>query len=286
MTAAIAAIPFRFFDLRVLRTAQLSPSFLRITFGGANLAEVICGGRDQRVKLFFPRPEQDVPVLPEDNDGDWFGRWRAMDPQVRAVMRTYTVREHRTDANELDIDFAIHEPGGGPATQWAAQASAGSRVALLGPVIEDNGGVDFQPPQDADWVLLTADETAVPAVEAILAWLPAATLVWVWIEVACAEDIREMPTEAQAEVSWLVRESANAQADATLTAVREAQLPSGKPYAWIAGESSEVQALRLHLVRERGFERDAVVFTGYWRRGAGEDDLIVERFGSGSQDQG
>jgi NADPH-dependent ferric siderophore reductase len=190
MTAAIAAIPFRFFDLRVLRTAQLSPSFLRITFGGANLAEVICGGRDQRVKLFFPRPELDVPVLPEDNGGDWFGRWRAMDPQVRAVMRTYTVREHRTDANELDIDFAIHEPGGGPATQWAAQASAGSRVALLGPVIEDNGGVDFQPPQDADWVLLTADETAVPAVEAILAWLPAATQVRVWIEVACAEDIR------------------------------------------------------------------------------------------------
>jgi NADPH-dependent ferric siderophore reductase len=75
-------------------------------------------------------------------------------------MRTYTVREHRKDVGELDIDFAVHGPGGSPATRWAARASEGSRVALLGPVVEDNGGVDFQPPRDADWVLLTADETA------------------------------------------------------------------------------------------------------------------------------
>jgi NADPH-dependent ferric siderophore reductase len=67
--------------------------------------------------------------------------------------------------------------------------------------------------------------------------------------------------------------------------VRAAQLPGGKPYAWIAGESIEVQALRRHLVRERGFDRDAIVFSGYWRRGAGEDDLLVERFGDGTADQ-
>jgi NADPH-dependent ferric siderophore reductase len=320
MTSAIAALPFRFFDLRVLRSTRLSPSFLRITFGGADLAEVNCGGRDQRVKLFFPHQHQDVPVLPENRDGDWFTRWRAMDPAVRAVMRTYTVREHRKDVGELDIDidFAVHGPGGGPATRWAARASEGSRVALLGPVVEDNGGVDFQPPRDADWVLLTADETALPAVEAILSWLPADTRARVWVEVACAEDIRGLWTEADAEITWLVRdahesrrdahgadespvgsggsddrsgggvggsESGGGDAGAVLEAVRGACLPEGKPYAWIAGESAEVQALRRHLVRERGFGRDSIVFTGYWRRGAGEDDLLVERFGDGAVDQ-
>jgi NADPH-dependent ferric siderophore reductase len=61
-------------------------------------------------------------------------------------------------------------------------------------------------------------------------------------------------------------------------------LPRVKPYAWIADESAEVQALRRHLLRERGFERDAIVFTGYWRRGADEDDLLVERFGASDQD--
>jgi NADPH-dependent ferric siderophore reductase len=260
------------------------------------IAEVRCGGRDQRVKLFFPHPHQDAPVLPEGGDGDWFAQWRAMDPSVRAVMRTYTVREHRKDADELDIDFAVHGPDGGPATQWALRARVGSRVGLLGPILENNGAVDFQQSQDTDWVLLTADETALPAVEAILAWLPPTMLVRAWVEVACAQDIRELPTQAQAEITLLVRDAADAhtgKADlaeevdeaALVCAVRAAQLPDGKPYAWIAGESSVVRALRRQLVRERGFEREAVVFTGYWRRGAGEDDLIAERFNDTTSDE-
>lgn len=292
MTAAIAASPFRFFDLRVKRTARLGPSFVRVTFDGAELAQVACGGRDQRVKLFFPHPHQELPVMPADCDDDWFGRWRAMDPRVRAVMRSYTIREHRPAAGELDIDFAVHGAGdegagGGPASRWAARAEVGSRVVFLGPVVADNGGVDFRPPADVGWVLLTADETALPAVEAILSWLPARIDVRVWIEVASADDIRGLPTRARAEITWLVRDAAG---PGVVAAVRSAELPSaelagGKPYAWIAGESAEVRALRRHLVDERGFERDAVVFTGYWRRGAGEDDLLDEYLRTAS-DQG
>lgn len=308
MTTGITALPFRIFDARVQRVARLGPSFIRITFGGADLVKVRCGGRDQRVKLFFPHPDQDAPVLPDDRDGGWFGRWRAMDPRTRAVMRTYTVREHRRDSNELDIDFAVHGCGGGPASQWALEADEGKRVGLLGPVIQDNGAVDFQPPPDTDWVLLAADETAVPSVEAILSWLPETARARAWIEVARAEDIRELPSRAQAEITWLIRgadHTENRQADAAqpgpgetraemlagasggamLSAVRGAKLPSGKPYAWIAGEAAGVRELRGHLLRERGFERDAVVFTGYWRRGSGEDDLLVERFSDGTADQ-
>ncbi|HEX4221661.1 MAG TPA: siderophore-interacting protein [Pseudonocardiaceae bacterium] len=285
MTTGITALPFRIFDLRVLRVARLSPSFIRITFGGADVADVRCGGRDQRVKLFLPHPGQDTPVLPDDRDGDWFGQWRAMDPATRAVMRTYTVREHRKDSSELDIDFAVHGSGGGAASQWALEVGVGSRVALLAPVNEDNGAVDFRPPPDTDWVLLTADETAVPAVEAILSWLPATMRARVWLEVARAQDIRELPTEAQAEITWLIREAENGKPDEVLSAVRGARLPSGKPYAWIAGEAADVRELRRHLLRERGFERDAVVFTGYWRRGAGEDDVLAERLSDGAPDQ-
>lgn len=134
--------------------------------------------------------------------------------------------------------------------------------------------------------MLTADETALPAIEAILSWLPDNALARVWIEVACAEDIRELPTDAQAKITWLVRDDGETEAATVLGAVRGARLPEGQPYAWIAGESSAVHALRRHLVREGGFERESVVFTGYWRRGAGEDDLLVERFGDGSADEG
>ncbi len=284
MTAAIAVSPFRFFDLRVKRTARLGPSFVRVTFGGSELADVTCGGRDQRVKLFFPHPHQEHPVMPADCDAEWFGRWRATDPMVRAVMRSYTIREHRPETAELDIDFALHGTGGGPASRWASGADVGSPVVFLGPVVADNGGVDFRPPADTDWVLLTADETALPAVEAILSWLPARMSARVWIEVANPDDVRGLPTRARAEITWLVRETSS-QTGATLAALRRAELPSGTPYAWIAGESAEVRALRRHLVNERGFARDTVVFTGYWRRGAGEDDLLAEHFRN-SSDQG
>lgn len=74
MTSPVTALPLRLLDVRVLRSVRLSPSFLRITFGGTDLAEVNCGGRDQRVTLFFPHRHQDVAVLPENRDGDWFLR--------------------------------------------------------------------------------------------------------------------------------------------------------------------------------------------------------------------
>ena len=38
-------------------------------------------------------------------------------------------------------------------------------------------------------------------------------------------------------------------------------------YAWIAGESSIVTALRRHLVKDLGVDRRQVAFMGYWRRG-------------------
>ncbi len=38
-------------------------------------------------------------------------------------------------------------------------------------------------------------------------------------------------------------------------------------YAWLAGEAGAVVGLRRHLVGERGIDRRAVAFMGYWRRG-------------------
>ena len=47
------------------------------------------------------------------------------------------------------------------------------------------------------------------------------------------------------------------------------------PYAWLAGESATTRALRRHLVQDRGYPREAVSFTGYWRRGTTEDELLA-----------
>ncbi|MEV1043711.1 siderophore-interacting protein [Streptomyces sp. NPDC049916] len=264
--------PFRFFQLAVLRTRRLGPSILRITFGGPGAAGFRAGGRDQSLSLFLPQPGQREAVVPEGDDGAWYARWRALPEDVRAVMRSYTVRAQRTAADgspEIDIDFALHGAGG-PASRWALTAAPGDRLTVLGPAVADNTSVRFRPPADTDWVLIWADETALPAAAAALEWLPAGTPARVWLEVPRTEDRQALDTAARARIRWLVRGEG---AVPGVEAVRAAELPGGTPYAWIAGEASGVRALRRHLVQERGFDRRRVTFVGYWRRGLSEEQV-------------
>ncbi|WP_329180191.1 siderophore-interacting protein [Streptomyces sp. NBC_01477] len=263
----MAAPTYDFFHTRVLRTHRLSPGMLRIVLGGPGLDALVSGGRDQRLKLFLPQEGQDVPVLPDLLDADWYPRWRALDPAVRGIMRTYTIRDARRDPVEVDIDFALHGDLG-PASRWAARAVPGDRLTVLAPVVPDNGGVDFQPPGDTDWVLLCADETAVPAVAGILEWLPAGTVVKAWISVGDPADRIDLATKCDAEVTWLTRPAS------LPAALAAAAFPAGAPYAWVAGEAAVVREVRRHLVGARAFPRPAVAFAGYWRDGTSEDALL------------
>ncbi|MEH1101565.1 siderophore-interacting protein [Micromonospora sp. CPCC 205561] len=274
MTTAVA-VQYRFYAAQVVGARRVGASLMRVTLGGPELADFAGGGRDQSVSLFLPHPGQPEPVLPVAAGDDWFGAYRAMDPDVRAVMRSYTIREQRPELSEVDIDFVSHGDTG-PASRWARHALPGDRVVLLGPAVHDNRSVCFRPPVDTDSVLLVADETALPAAAGILAWLPPDTRVRAWIEVPDAADIQRLPSAARAEVTWIVRGGTAAGSTLLVDAVRAARLPEGTPYAWIAGESSMVRAVRRHLVAERGLDRRRVTFSGYWRRGASEEDLRAE----------
>ncbi|MFJ4814411.1 siderophore-interacting protein [Streptomyces sp. NPDC088801] len=283
MTTAVAA-PFRFFSLQVVRTRRLGPSLVRVTFGGPDLHAFHSDGHDQSLSLFLPHPGQPEPVVPLELGDGWWQGWRELPEDVRAVMRSYTLRGLRRGPDEIDVDFALHgiEPGAavqaGPASRWAARAAAGDRVLLLGPAVADNRAIRFRPPEDTDLVIVWGDETAVPAASAIVEALPAGTRARVWLEVPHAGDIQDLVTEADADITWLVREERSAEgAPMALDALRAARLPSAeRPYVWIAGESACVKELRRHFVRERGIDRRRVTFVGYWRRGVSEEQLRAE----------
>ncbi|MFI7136230.1 siderophore-interacting protein [Streptomyces massasporeus] len=283
MTTAVAA-PFRFFSLQVVRTRRLGPSLVRVTFRGPDLHAFHSGGRDQSLSLFLPHPGQPEPIVPLELGDSWWQGWRELPDDVRAVMRSYTLRALRRDPDEVDIDFALHgiEPGAtvqaGPASRWAARAAAGDRVLLLGPAVADNRAIRFRPPEDTDLVVVWGDETAVPAASAIVEALPAGTRARVWLEVPHAGDIQHVATEANAEITWLVQDERGTEGSPmALDALRAARLPPAeRPYVWIAGESGCVRELRRHFVRERGIDRRRVTFVGYWRRGASEEQLRAE----------
>ncbi|MER6034955.1 siderophore-interacting protein [Streptomyces sp. NPDC001835] len=269
MTMAVAA-PFRFFSLQVVRTRRLGPSLVRVTFVGEDLRAFHSDGHDQSLSLFLPHPGQSEPVVPLELGDGWWQGWRELPDDVRAVMRSYTLRALRRDPDEVDIDFALHTPAG-PASRWASRAAAGDRVLLLGPALADNRAIRFRPPAGTDLVLLWGDETAVPAACAVLEALPADTRVRAWLEVPHAGDIQDVATRADAEITWLVRQDGS---PAPSDAVRAAELPTAEaPYVWIAGESGRVRELRRHFTGERGIDRRRVTFVGYWRQGMSEEQL-------------
>ncbi|MCY0936667.1 siderophore-interacting protein [Streptomyces sp. H34-S4] len=279
-----AAIPhFRFFELEVLRTRRLGRSFLRITFGGAYLTDFRSGGYDQSLSLFLPPAGREHTVLPSTGEDTWFGAWRAMPDGERPVMRSYTVREQRRTAagvDEVDIDFVLHGTSS-PASSWAGRAVTGRRIMAIGPAVAENKSVRFQPPAATDAILMYADETALPAAAAILDRLPEGTSVRAWFEVPHEDDRLYLPTSADADITWVVRDpgAGRERTDRLLEALRAAGAPAAEaPYVWIAGESATIRAVRRHFVQDCGIDRRAVSFTGYWRLGASEEELLAEAY--------
>ncbi|MEA5365713.1 siderophore-interacting protein [Amycolatopsis sp., V23-08] len=265
MTTQVERPALTYHRARVTVVRPVTPHMVRVTFTAATFADVPAGAPDQYVKIFFPRPGQETPVLPETGSDvlSWYRTYLAMPDDVRPPMRTYTVRAHRPRFAEVDVDFVLHGDTG-PASTWAARVAPGDRVALLGP----HGLYDV--PDGTGWQLLAGDETALPAIGAIIEQLPAGARLSAYIEVSAREERQTFETRGVVEVHWLLR-GARPHGEALLEAVRAANFPGGTPYAWVSGEAGVVKQVRRHLVRERDVDKQRICFTGYWRLGMSEE---------------
>lgn len=259
---------YSLFRAEVVGVRQLTPHLRRITFGGPDLAGIVSAGLDQRIKLFFPLPGQTEPVVPEGEN--WYPEYRTMPEHERPFMRTYTIRYFRPEALELDVDIVLHGDTG-PGSMWAGKAAPGDRVAILAP---DAGhtpilGYEFTPPADTDWVLLAGDDTALPAISAIVEAQPAGRTVLAFVEVDSTAEMLPMTSAADVRLTWLSRAGRPAVGGGLLRdAVCRVQLPEGKPYVWIGSESSAATDLRRHLVSDREIAKELIYFSGYWLLGS------------------
>ena len=209
------------FDVEVRRVVRLSPNFQRITFGGACLADFGIQGdtHDLRIKIVVPCVSDEGVRLPLPDlstlDTGWYQDWLKLDAATRGCMRTYTVRAVRCSGAEpeIDVDFVLHldeDGNGGPASSWAAAAAPGDRVCVIGPNVahcvtaESYGGMEWRPGL-ARHVLLAGDETAVPAMLAILETLPADITGHALMEIPSSSDMQDVRTASGVEVTWLPR---------------------------------------------------------------------------------
>ncbi|SDW28320.1 ferric-chelate reductase (NADPH) [Pseudomonas syringae] len=237
--------------LEVLRVTDLTPLMRRITLHGPELVGFISLGTDDHVKLFFPQTAQEHATLEDltaSSDKD----------APRPPMRDYTPRRYDETSGELDIDFVLH--GEGPAATWAAQAEPGQFLHIAGP----RGSMVV--PDIFDSYLLIGDETAIPSIARRLEALPANRAALVVVEVASQHEQQTLQSEAQVDVTWVVREEQN-----LVDVVRRLEMPEGKLYAWVATESGLSRKLRRVLLDEFGLEEDFVKAAGYWKADGSEE---------------
>ena len=110
MTVETVQIPvYRPFAVQVARLQRLSPSFLRVTFTGADLDEFAPNGFDQRIKVLLPLPGRGIDDCP--SDPDWYGEWRAL------------------PADRADADPHLHDPRRAAAScaRWTSTSSCTAR---------------------------------------------------------------------------------------------------------------------------------------------------------------
>jgi NADPH-dependent ferric siderophore reductase len=227
----------------------LTPRMIRVTLR--------CGGfRDQWpieqpgeiITLLFVPPDEPI-VLPAHG-------WVFPADAPEQEWRNYTVRRHRPDAGEIDVDVVLHEPPG-PASRWATESPIGSVVGYAGP------RVDYAPRDGVDWLLLCGDETALPAIAAILETPDVPAHVLALVEIHDARE--QLPLDGM--VQWVHRDGAPAGTTSHLAdALRAVPLPTGPGQAWGAAESRIARDLRTVLRDEHGMPRSHAHARGYWLR--------------------
>jgi NADPH-dependent ferric siderophore reductase len=272
-------LPVRY--IHVTDVQRITPHMARITFGGDDLADFTIHGPDDQVKLYFPHPGQAVPRLPAPSlDGGvmrWYEAYNAIPEPERPWMRSYTLRAHHPRHSTIDVDFVLHRDAG-PATRWALSAEPGDTLGMFGPSPAFARPVPVTTPiAAADWVLLAGDETALPAIGTLVESMPEDARAVVYVEVRDAAEEQRWETAGEVSVHWLHRGDTPAgHSTVLIDTVRAAQFPPGPVFAWLAGESGAVRALRRHLVEERGLDKRAIDFTGYWRARLSQDDPPTE----------
>ena len=301
-----ASRPYR---ARVASVTRLSEHYRRVVFTSPRFEHFGTDRLDQRIKLVFPLADGHLADLGADLDepGEafaWYGAWRATPSEERNPIRTYTVRRVDTAARTVTVDFVCHGDLG-PASSWVQRAGAGDEIVLVGPdgrSEQSSLGIDFRP-GTAHHLLLAGDETAAPAIAAILEMLPAARDVHAFIEVPRDGDVLALDHPENFSVTWLPRGhdrvgelllpavtrwlDEHPEIVAAAAAPRPQRLEdvdvdaeilwdspeiagSGELYAWLAGESAVIKTMRRALVTNRGIDRKRVAFMGYWREGQDE----------------
>jgi len=238
--------------LTVSNTIQLTPNMLRVTLHGEALAS-----------------------FPEDAEGNYFKLTFPGDNPDKPIMRTYTVAQYRADKNEIDVDFMLHtKPDGstnGVAAQWATQAKQGDTMGIFGP------GPARLINTHADWFLLAADMTALPALTTNLKTLPQNAKGYVVVEIIAKEDQQALTLPGGMEVIWVVNAEPGSNSSPLHKAIIELDWLPGQAAVWAACEFTTMKKIREYFKQDRKVEKSHLYVSSYWKKGLQEEDHKIAK---------
>ncbi|MGJ6980303.1 siderophore-interacting protein [Aestuariimicrobium soli] len=219
--------PYKIYDVTLVAREQVSPTFVRLTLRGDDLADCSPTLLDQRVKLLFGDDEA-LDLMLTSGD-DWYAALVAAGARG-PKLRTYTLISVTPDTDgssndgsgndgsgEVQLDVAVHpltdtdpsDTDHAPGMQFATSAPLGARTLLVAGDRRVEGhdrvGVAWRT-EATGQVLLVGDETALPAVLNIVSTLPDDARGRVVLEVPHADDVRDVVAPAGVTVDWRVRE--------------------------------------------------------------------------------
>lgn len=246
----------QFREMTVNQVDDVTPHMRRIRLVGEDLGRFGKFG-GMHIRVLFPTKAVPDPIWPTLG-ANGLPVWPSDDR--RPVARVYTIRALDLDAGFIDLDFVVHG-GESVGSAWALQAQPGQRIGIMGPV--------GRPVRQADWYVLGADETGLPAIGRLLETLPATTQGVAFIEIADASERQSINNATGIELHWLERNGAPAGTDERLAReVLSVQWPQdGSAFGWFAAEASAAKIVRDQWRGPLGLGRDQTIAAAYWRRG-------------------
>jgi NADPH-dependent ferric siderophore reductase len=175
------------------------------------------------------------------------------------AVRTYSIWSHDTEAGTIELCVLDHG-GDSPGVTWLRSARPGQAVTFSGP--EGQFGLD----DNAGYHVFVGEETATVALGAMIRSVPPGAEMHGVLESDSAED--DLPVADSGRLNRVHRHGSPAHDSAILLdAVRNLELPAAPGTAYVAGEARTCQAVRAHLVNDRGWPRRSVLVKPFWTPG-------------------
>ena len=253
------ALSEAYFRAEVVRTERLTSVVQRLILGGPGLSGFrSSGASDEWLRIMVPPERQPTVPLPEQVGTPPRAQWRFANPQP--APRWYTVRRWDADRHQLWIDVVVHADG--LATRWAESVEVGDQVIVSQP---HGRFLDIA----ADWYLIIADQTGVPAGTRIVEELPAGSRVHAVFEAPDEAATFTPETAADLRQCWVYNPSPDEIASPLSAVARSIELPAGEGFVWMAGEAGCARDIRRYFRHELHWRSSRYDIVGYWRPAAG-----------------